>query len=189
MPEFSSSQILEFFIVLCTAHHYRYDITSFRSASAHAESKSGPVQSASMPTRLYRFITPLQAFTYFLFPTIYIFAVVNDRFQQPSWMDAFALPEMVGGVKVDGIRKNAVRVLACVATIALQRLSDDVFEHLGDQFHPIGSESILPGNNVSVARNRGSSKVVRTPGFVILSTCMPIIPFSLADNTQTDGTT
>lgn len=189
---FSSSRLLEFLIVLCTAHHYRYDMTSFMSASAHAESKSGPVQSDSMPTRLHRFITPLQALTYFFFPTIYIFAVVNNRFQQPPWMSTFALPEVVDGVKVDGMRKNAVRMLACVATIALQRLSDDVFEHLDDQFHPIGVRThapylsslnrISPGHDVSVARNRGSSRQVRTPGSVILSTCTPI-PYGLADNT------
>ena len=135
---YSSSQLLELFVVLCTADHFRYGISKIMSASAYAQSKSGPVRPDSMPTRLSVRISQLQGLTYFLVPTIYIIAVVSLGFQQPLWMNAFALSEVVCGFGLQGLWKNTVRVLACIASIALQTLSDDAFEHLGDQFHPIG---------------------------------------------------
>ncbi|KAH0833448.1 hypothetical protein J3R83DRAFT_12563 [Lanmaoa asiatica] len=137
MP-FSSSQLLELFVFLCTADHFRYGISKIGTASALAESKSGPVRPDSMPTRLSTLITSFQVLTHFLVPTIYSFAVVNARFQQPPWMNVLALPDVVFGIEVEGMWKNTLRVLACVASIAFQRLSDDAFEHLGDQFHTIG---------------------------------------------------
>ncbi|KAF8556524.1 hypothetical protein OG21DRAFT_618170 [Imleria badia] len=135
---FSSSQLLELFVVLCTADHYRYAFSKIGDASAHARLKSGPVRPDSMPTRLSVLITPLQGFTHFIVPTIYIFSVLSVGFHQPQWMHSLALPDVVNGVQLEGLWKNAVRVLACVASIALQTLSDYAFEHLDDQFHPIG---------------------------------------------------
>ena len=135
---FSSSQLLELFVVLCTADHYRYALTKIGDAAALAQSKSGAVRPDSMPTRLSTFITPLQGLVHFIVPTVYIFSVIGLGFRQPQWMEAIALPEAVYGVQLEGLWKNALRVLACVASIALQGLSDAAFEHLDDQFHPIG---------------------------------------------------
>ncbi|KAH0833447.1 hypothetical protein J3R83DRAFT_12562 [Lanmaoa asiatica] len=135
----SSSQLLELFVFLCTADHFRYGISKIGAAFALAESKSGPVRPDSMPTRLrVALFGLLQAFITFLVPMVYSFAIVTARFQRPQWMNAFALPEVILGVNVEGTWKNTVRVLVCVAGIAMRRLSDDAFEHLGDQYHPIG---------------------------------------------------
>lgn len=135
---YSSSQLLELFVVLCTADYYRYDFSKIADAAAYARSKSGPVRPDSMPTPLSVHITMFERLTYLLVPTTYIVAVVSLGLQQPRWMNALALPEVVAGFGMEGLLKNAMRVLASVASIALQSLADDAFEHLGDQFHHIG---------------------------------------------------
>jgi hypothetical protein len=192
---YSSNQLLELFVVLCTADYYRYDFSKTKSASAYARSKSGPVRPDSMPTPLSVNITTLQRLAYLLVPTIYILAVGSLGFQQPPWMNALALPEMVCGVGREGLSKSAVRVLACVASIALQTLSDDAFQHLGDQFHPIGVRTWclltvpdIDRSTCSVARHRGSSRQARTPGFVILFTRTSAILLLSFDNVPTDTT-
>ncbi|KAF8124803.1 hypothetical protein EV363DRAFT_1403066 [Boletus edulis] len=134
----STDQLLEIFVVLCIVDHYRYAFSKIGKASAYARSKSGPVRPDSMPTRLSVLITPFQGFVHFLVPTVYMISVIASGFNRPQWMHALALPDAMFGVELDDLRKNAVRVFACVASISLQGVSDDAFLHLDDQFHPIG---------------------------------------------------
>jgi protein-S-isoprenylcysteine O-methyltransferase Ste14 len=135
---FSSSQLLELFVVLCNVRSFFYAFSKVRSASAHAQSKSGPVRPDTLPARFSALFLAAQVIVCGLIPAIYIFAVVGAGFQQPPWMNAFTLPNVVSGVMLEGVWKNALRVLACVASISLNSISDNVFEHLSDQYHPIG---------------------------------------------------
>ncbi|KAN0092593.1 hypothetical protein V8E55_003377 [Tylopilus felleus] len=135
---FSTNQLLEIFVVLCTVDHYRYVFSKVGDASDFARSKSGPVRPDSMPTRLSILISPIQGLAYFLIPTVYIISVVASGFHQPKWMNPLALPDTVDGVELDDLWKNTIRVAASVASIAMQSVVDHVFEHLSDQFHPIG---------------------------------------------------
>jgi hypothetical protein len=188
---FSSSQLLELFVVLCNVRSFFYAFSKVRSASAHAQSKSGPVRPDTLPARFSALFLAAQVIVCGLIPAIYIFAVVGAGFQQPPWMNAFTLPNVVSGVMLEGVWKNALRVLACVASISLNSISDNVFEHLSDQYHPIGvrPRSVftlsrctnlidLGHRDISVARNRESSRLVRTPGFAIPSTGTLLSPFS-----------
>ncbi|KAF8442144.1 hypothetical protein L210DRAFT_3535884 [Boletus edulis BED1] len=135
---FSSTQLLELFIVLCIADLFRYASFTVRSSLIHAQAKSGPVRPDSTPTRLSVLISPLQGFVFFLVPTTYVLSVVCTGFHQPQWMNALALPEVVFGVRLEGTWKNALRVLACFARLPLRKMSESIFEHLGDQYHLIG---------------------------------------------------
>ena len=197
----SPNQLLELFVVLCSVHGFLYAFSKIRSVSAHAQSKSGPVRPDTLPTRCFALFTAAQVIVCFLTPAIYIFTVVGAGFQQPPWMNALALPNVVSGVSLEGVWKNVLRALACVASISLRIISDNVFEHLSDQYHPIG---VRPGSlftllrcislidlgcwGISVARKRGSSRQVRTPGFVTLSTGTSIITFLSFDNIPTNAT-
>ena len=140
---FSTNQLLEIFVVLCTVDHYRYVFSKVGDASDFARSKSGPVRPDSMPTRLSILISPIQGLAYFLIPTVYIISVVASGFHQPKWMNPLALPDTVDGVELDDLWKNTIRVAASVASIAMQSVVDHVFEHLSDQFHPIGVRCLL----------------------------------------------
>ena len=198
---FSPNQLLELFVVLCSVRGFLYAFSKVRSATAHAQSKSGPVRPDTLPTRFSALLMAAQVIVCFFTPAIYIFTVVGAGFQQPPWMNAFALPKVVSGVRLEGVWKNVLRVLACVASFSLRIISDNAFEHLSDQYHPIG---VRPGSlftllrcislidlgcwGISVARNRGSSRQVRTLGFVIPSTRTPIIPLLWFDNIQTGAT-
>ncbi|KAF8556525.1 hypothetical protein OG21DRAFT_1408886 [Imleria badia] len=136
---FSSSQLLELFIVLRTGHQFVYAFSKVRSALAHAQSKSGSVRPDTVPTGLLGFLfTAVQFIVAFLNPAIYMVAVAVVGLQQPQWMNAFAFPEVVFGVRLEGFWKNALRLLACVGSILMKRITDSTFEHLGDQYHPIG---------------------------------------------------
>ena len=184
----SSSQLLELIVVLCSAQGFFYAISRTRSALAHAQSISGPVRPDSVPALSSAPFTAVQVIVVFLVPTVYIFTVVGAGLQWPLWMYAFAFPEVIFGVRVEGFWKNTLRVLACVVNISLRRISDSVYEHLSDQYHPIGVRArslftlatytnlIDIGWGISVARNQGSSRRVRTPGFVIPSTRTPMMP-------------
>jgi hypothetical protein len=180
---FSPSQLFELFVVLYNAYGFLYAFTKLRSASAHAQSKSGPVRPDTLPARFSALLLAAQVIVCGLIPATYTFTVAGAGFQQPPWMNAFTLPNVVW--------KNALRVLACVASISLNSITDNVFEHLGDQYHPIGvrPRSVftlsrctnlidLGHRDISVARNRESSRLVRTPGFVIPSTGTLLSPFS-----------
>ncbi|KAG9316131.1 hypothetical protein JVU11DRAFT_3808 [Chiua virens] len=157
----SPSQLLEFFVVLCTADHFRYGIAKVAAAFSFAESKSGPVRPDSLPTRLSALVIPLQGFTYVIFPAIYIFTVLQARLQQPSWMNVLALPDQ--GYHW---QKNIIRVFASVVSVALQRLTDDVIEHLGDQFHSIGVSTptvhLALACLIEVHQRREKQKVIQT---------------------------
>ncbi|KAN0092639.1 hypothetical protein V8E55_003423 [Tylopilus felleus] len=135
----SSTQLLELFVVLCTAHHHLSGLSRVRSAFVHAQAKSGPVRLDTVPAGLLGTpFTALQAIVCVLLPMIYVFSVAAAGFQQPLWMNALALPEVAFGIRLEGIWKNTARVLACLAAIPLQSVGANVFEHLGDQYHPIG---------------------------------------------------
>ncbi|KAF8124763.1 hypothetical protein EV363DRAFT_1403047 [Boletus edulis] len=121
---FSSTQLLELFVVLCNVDSFRHASFTVRSSLMRAQAKSGPVRPDSTPTRLSVLISPLQAFVLFLVPTTYVLSVVWTGFHQPQWMNALAFPEVVFGVRLEGTWKNALR--------------ESVFKHLGDQYHFIG---------------------------------------------------
>ena len=135
---FSSTQLVELFVVLYNAHGFLYAFFKIRSALAYAQSKSGPVRPDTLPTRFPALFTAAQVVVTLLIPAIYTFTVVGAGLQQPSWMNAFALPNVVSDVGLDEVRKNALRVIACVASVSLRSVSNSVFEHLSDQYHPIG---------------------------------------------------
>ncbi|KAI9566927.1 hypothetical protein HD554DRAFT_1079234 [Boletus coccyginus] len=135
----SSSQLLELIVILCNAHGFFYAISRTRSALAHAQSKSGPVRPDSVPTRFNSApFCAVQISVFALIPVVYTFTVVGAGLQRPPWMYAIAFPEVIFGIRVEGFWKNTLRVLACVVNISLRRISDAVYEHLGDQYHPIG---------------------------------------------------
>ena len=135
---FSPSQLLELFIVLFNAQGFLYGFSRVRSASAHAQSKSGPVRPDTLPSRFSVLLMAAQVIVCFLIPVIYVFSVVGAGLQQPPWMNALALPNVVSGVRLEGVWKDVLRVLACVASFSLRSISDNVFVHLSDQYHPIG---------------------------------------------------
>ncbi|KAF8124805.1 hypothetical protein EV363DRAFT_701465 [Boletus edulis] len=136
----SSTQLVELFIVLSTLHTFRYTVSRVRSAFAHAQAKGGPVRPDTVPTGLRgTLFTALQLIVCFLIPMGYMLAVVVYGLQQPPWMSAFALPDVVFGVNLEGgFWKHLLRVLACATGLLGNRISESAFEHLGDQYHPIG---------------------------------------------------
>ena len=140
---FSSTRLLELFVVLCNVRVFVYAFSKVRSVSAHAQSKSGPVRPDTLPTRFSALFTAAQVIVALLIPAIYTFTIVGAGLQQPPWMNAFALPNVVSGVVLEGVWKNVLRVIACVANISLNNISDSAFEHLSDQYHPIGVRTAL----------------------------------------------
>ena len=142
MP-FSSSQLVELFVVLYNAHGFLYAFSRVRAATALAQSKSGPVRPDTLPPRFSVLLTVAQVIVAFLIPVVYTFTVVGAGLQQPSWMNAFALPNVISGVRLEGVWKNVLRMLACVASVSLRSVTNSVFEHLSDQYHPIGVRTAL----------------------------------------------
>jgi hypothetical protein len=137
MP-WSSSQLLEFCFVACTAVSLSHTAYQMRNALALANSKSGPIRPDSMSTQLSTIIVPIQGFLTLTVPIVYIVTLVYCGMQQPTWMKALALPNVLYHVTAEGMRRNTIRVLACVLSMSLQRFSEQAFQHLGDQYHPIG---------------------------------------------------
>ena len=136
---FSPSQLLELFVILRTAYQFVHSISTVRSALAYAQSKSGPVRPDTVPTGLFSILfNALQLSVTFLNPAIYMVAVAVAGLQQPQWMNTFALPEVVLDVRLEGFLKIALRLLACTGGLAVHRIAKSTFEHLGDQYHPIG---------------------------------------------------
>ena len=179
---FSPSQLIELLVVLCNLFQFRYLFSRVKSALAHAEAKSGPVRRDTVPTHLSGiFFTILQLSVCSLVPLVYTIGIVGAGLRQPAWMDALALPKVVAGVRLEGFWENIVRVLACVGSILSGRITDSAFEHLSDQYHPIGVRTRTPFSlsgyagltylaGISVVRNRGSFRQAHTLGFVTLST-------------------
>ena len=136
---FSLSQLLELFIVLRTTHQFVTTVCKIRSALAYAQSKSGSVRPDTVPTGLFgTLFNALQLIVTLFNPVIYVVTVMVAGLQQPQWMNAFALPEVVFGVRLEGFWKIAMRLLAFAAGIAVQHIWENTYEHLGDQYHPIG---------------------------------------------------
>ncbi|KAN0092637.1 hypothetical protein V8E55_003421 [Tylopilus felleus] len=74
---FSSTQLLEFFAVLCTARGHFSGLFRARSAFIQAQAKSGPVRLDTVPTGLLGTpFTALQAIVCFLPSVMYVFTVV-----------------------------------------------------------------------------------------------------------------
>ena len=135
----SSNQLLELFVILWTVDRFRYAFSKSRSALLHAEAKSGPVRPDTLPNGFWDVpFTILQAIACFLIPAVYILSVLAAGLQQPTWTNALALPDVMFGIELEESRKIVFRVFACVWCISMDSVMDKVFEHLGDQFHPIG---------------------------------------------------
>lgn len=197
-----SSQVLELFVVLCSACVHVYMYLNARSALDYAGWKTGPVRPERTPGPNGTWNTApsgLQWIPWTLIPvTVYVVIVVGAGLQRPPWMSVIALPDIDFGMTPEMATawKNALRVLACVASIPLHHIQDVIFEHLGDQFHPIwvrirsvysiASEVDFLGGHTSVTSNRGSSRRVRMPGFVILSTRRSSTSLLSIDSVPTD---
>lgn len=131
----SPPQWLEALVVLSTADYIRYSIAKMKELAVVSESKGGRIRPESMPpTFLGRIITPIHALALFIPPLMYVGALVLNSFQPPEWMARFAFSAEM----MDSTWRNALRVVACVASFALRSFMDSTFEHLGDQWHAIG---------------------------------------------------
>jgi len=131
----SPPQALEALVVLSTGEYFRHSFAKISDLAVVSETKSGRIRTESMPpTFLGRIITPIHALAMFTPPLIYVGAVVLNGFRQPDWFAKFTFhTEMI-----DPTWKSALRVAACIASFALKRLTDRVYDHLGDQWHSIG---------------------------------------------------
>ncbi|KAF9223285.1 hypothetical protein BS17DRAFT_781622 [Gyrodon lividus] len=131
----SSSQGLEALVVLTTTDYFRYVITETNSIAVRSESKGGHIRQESMPTSfLGRIISPIHGLAFLLPPAVYVGGVVLNGFRQPDWMAKFALSGNVMGLEW----RNALRLVACSATLSLRRITARAFDHLGEQWHVIG---------------------------------------------------
>ena len=148
---FLSSQLLELFVVGYTTYFCCYRFWRVRLAFVHADAKSGPVRRDSLPNGLWNVpFTALQIILFSVIPMIYIFTVISAGLQQPAWMNMFALPEVIFDVRVAVAWRNAFRILACVANNSLEGITNNVFEHLGDQYHPVGVRFLFTLSTFSV---------------------------------------
>lgn len=169
----SSPQWLEVLVVLSTGDYFRYIISRMKVLAVVSESKGGRIRPESMPpTFLGRIITPIHGLAIFIPPLIYVGALVLNGFRQPEWIARFTLSTEI----VDSTWRNALRVLACVASFSLRSFTDSTSKHLGDQWHTIGVGMKLAVISLvlifcnSVARSLGLSRPVRMHGFVTQGT-------------------
>ncbi|KAF8442115.1 hypothetical protein L210DRAFT_3644282 [Boletus edulis BED1] len=108
-----------------------------KTIGPQAESKGRRVRPESMPL-LGRIVSPIHGLAAWMPPAVYIGALVLNKLRQPEWMTRFALPDEIVGVNLDPAWKSVLRAVACVAGFGLRSLADNVFQHLGEQWHSLG---------------------------------------------------
>lgn len=132
----SSPQWLEVLVVLGAADYIRYTVAKVKTLAVASESKAGRIRQDRVPsTFLGRIVTPIHGLATVAPPMIYVGALVLNRFQPPEWIARYALPFEMR----DSTWRSALRVVACVADLALKSFTDSIFGHLGDQWHTIGA--------------------------------------------------